>query len=380
MRYSAFALAAIAPLLSAAQSSCEVVTVYADGPSPTASVLTSSAASSVEAPTSLSTSFTDSSSTASASSSSPSAAANVASNGSSSSSSSSDSAFGFASGTTGGAGGEEVTVSTVEELVDAVKGDDPLIIYVEGTLEGTATIRTGSNKSILGKDSSSHIIGAGILVKGVDNVIIRNLKIGLVREEHAEDAIAIDNATNVWVDHCDLYSDLDHGKDYYDGLCDISHAADYVTVSNTHFHDHYKASLVGHDDGNGAEDTGYLHVTYANNLWTNIESRMPLLRFGTAHIYNSYFEGGESAVNTRMGAQALVESSVFDGVKDAVTSRFSKEDGYAITNDVDLGSASDKYPAPEGTLTSVPYEYELVGSGNVKFALEGVVGNTLTLG
>jgi pectate lyase len=102
-------------------------------------------------------------------------------------------------------------------LVDAVKGDDPHIIYVEGTLEGTATIRTGSNKSILGIDSNSHIIGAGILVKGVDNVIIRNLKIGLVREEHAEDAIAIDNATNVWVDHCDLYSDLDHGKDYYDG-------------------------------------------------------------------------------------------------------------------------------------------------------------------
>ena len=211
MRYSAFALAAIAPMLSAAQSSCEVVTVYADGPSPAASVLTSSATPSVEVPISLSTSSTDSSSTASGSTSSPSAAANIAT------SSSSDAAFGFASGTTGGAGGEEVTVSTVEELVDAVKGDDPLIIYVEGTLEGTATIRTGSNKSILGKDSNSHIIGAGILVKGVDNVIIRNLKIGLVREEHAEDAIAIDNATNVWVDHCDLYSDLDHGKDYYDG-------------------------------------------------------------------------------------------------------------------------------------------------------------------
>lgn len=372
--------------------------------------MTSSAVSSVEAPTSLSTSFTESSSTASASASSPSAAANIAT------SSSGDAAFGFASGTTGGAGGEEVTVATVKELVDAVKGDDPLIIYVEGTLEGTATIRTGSNKSILGKDSNSHIIGAGILVKGVDNVIIRNLKIGLVREEHAEDAIAIDNATNVWVDHCDLYSDLDHGKDYYDGerrpLCQcavtpydlpyhrpvrhqprsglrdcqaslsirINFLSSLTRISNTHFHDHYKASLVGHDDGNGDEDTGYLHVTYANNLWTNIESRMPLLRFGTAHIYNSYFEGGESAVNTRMGAQALVESSVFDGVKDAVTSRFSKEVGYAVMNDVDLGSASDKYPAPEGTLTSVPYEYQLVGSENVKSTLEGVVGNTLTLG
>lgn len=216
MRYSSFALAAIAPLLSAAQSSCSVVTVYADGPSPTASSVASSAASSVESSASLATSFATSASSvssSSASTSSPSAAANVASSGSSDS----DSAFGFASGTTGGAGGEEVTVSTVDELVEAVKGDEPRIIYVEGTLEGTATIRTGSNKSILGKDSESHIIGAGILVKGVDNVIIRNLKIGLVREEHAEDAIGIDNATNVWVDHCDLYSDLDHGKDYYDG-------------------------------------------------------------------------------------------------------------------------------------------------------------------
>jgi pectate lyase len=61
------------------------------------------------------------------------------------------------------------------------------------------------------------------------------------------------------------------------GLCDIGHAAGYVTVSNTHFHDRFKASLVDHSDSNGAEDMGYLHVTYANNLWINIESRMPLL-------------------------------------------------------------------------------------------------------
>ena len=41
-------------------------------------------------------------------------------------------------------------------------------------------------------------------------------------------------------------------------------------------------------------------------------------------------------MDTRMGAQALAESSVFHGVKDAVTSRFSKEVGYAVMNDVDV--------------------------------------------
>jgi len=34
----------------------------------------------------------------------------------------------------------------------------------------------------------------------------------------AGDAIGIQEANNVWVDHLDLSSDLDHDKDYYDGL------------------------------------------------------------------------------------------------------------------------------------------------------------------
>lgn len=47
----------------------------------------------------------------------------------------------------------------------------------------------------------------------------------------------------------------------------------------------YKASLVGHSDSNSAEDTGHLHVTYANNYWSNINSRAPSFRFGTGHIF-----------------------------------------------------------------------------------------------
>jgi pectate lyase len=107
---------------------------------------------------------------------------------------------------------------------------------------------------------------------------------------------------------------------------------------------------------------------------------MPLLRFGTAHIINSYYDGdshGDSGINSRMGAQALVESNVFVGIKDALTSRFSKEDGYAVEDDNDFGESENS--APKGTLTSVPYEYELLGSENVKAAVVGVAGNTLTL-
>jgi pectate lyase len=75
----------------------------------------------------------------------------------------------------------------------------------------------------------------GLHVKRQKNVIIRNLKVSKVA---GGDAISLEYATNVWIDHCDLSSDMDHGKDYYDGLLDITHGSDWVSVTNTYFHDH----------------------------------------------------------------------------------------------------------------------------------------------
>lgn len=121
-------------------------------------------------------------------------------------------------------------------------------------------------------------------IKDQTNVIVRNLKISKVLADYG-DAITIQASKNVWVDHVDVSSDLNNGKDYYDGLIDVTHASDWVTISNSYIHDHYKASLVGHSDSNSAEDTGHLTVTYANNYWNNINSRTPSFRFGTGHIF-----------------------------------------------------------------------------------------------
>lgn len=52
------------------------------------------------------------------------------------------------------------------------------------------------------------------------------------------DAITIQKSTNVWVDHCDLSAARTGDKDFYDGLVDLSHAADWVTISYTYLHDH----------------------------------------------------------------------------------------------------------------------------------------------
>jgi pectate lyase len=77
----------------------------------------------------------------------------------------------------------------------------------------------------------------GLYVRRVSNVILRNLKIGQVDADNG-DAIGIDASSNVWVDHCDLSGDLSAGKDDLDGLLDITHGSEWVTVSNTYFHDH----------------------------------------------------------------------------------------------------------------------------------------------
>jgi pectate lyase len=54
--------------------------------------------------------------------------------------------------------------------------------------------------------------GVGLRVYQESNVIIRNLVISEVLAE-AGDAIGIQEATKVWIDHLDLSSNLDHDKD-----------------------------------------------------------------------------------------------------------------------------------------------------------------------
>jgi pectate lyase len=94
---------------------------------------------------------------------------------------------------------------------------------------------------------------------------------------------------------------------------------------------------------------------------------------------SSYYENiGASGVNTRMGAQVLVESTVFVNAKKAITSLDSDETGSAVANDVDLGGSTND--APKGTLSgsSLPYKYTLLGSSKVKASVTAGAGQKLS--
>lgn len=91
-------------------------------------------------------------------------------------------------------------------------------------------------------------------------MIVRNMKIAKVLADYG-DAVTIQLSTNVWVDHCDLSGDETVGKDTYDGLVDLSHAADFVTISNTYFHNHVSFRLFPkhREDHSSLQPEEYLH-------------------------------------------------------------------------------------------------------------------------
>ncbi|KII96156.1 polysaccharide lyase family 1 protein [Plicaturopsis crispa FD-325 SS-3] len=272
-------------------------------------------------------------------------------------------------GTTGGVGGPTTTVTTLDELTAAVAGDDAAIVIIDGTITGDAVVKIGSNKSVLGA-AGAKLNGVGLRVLSESNVIIRNIAISKVLAS-AGDAIGIQSASQVWVDHVDLSSDRDHDKDYYDGLLDITHGSNGITVTNSYLHDHWKASLVGHSDSNGAEDVA-ITVTFANNYWENLNSRTPSFRFGTGHIFNNVYDDNNDGINTRDGAQLLVENNVWTGTDKPL---YATDEGYAVSNGNDFGGASDT--APVGTFTTAPYSYSLIATDSVRSAVVGSAGATI---
>ena len=180
-------------------------------------------------------------------------------------------------GTTGGAGGEVVTVANKAEFITAVSDDTPRIVQVVGTIHGDYNIpNVGSNKTILGIGYDARIVGFSVKVTDLDNVIVRNLTFSGAMPQ---DGLICRRATHVWIDHCTFH-------DAADGQLDFSDQCDYVTVSWCKFYytskinDHRLACLVGSTDDN-LPDVGKLNITWHHNWWGSYaDQRMPRGRYG----------------------------------------------------------------------------------------------------
>ncbi|KAF8585140.1 polysaccharide lyase family 1 protein [Ramaria rubella] len=286
-----------------------------------------------------------------------------------------DQLVGYASldgGTTGGAGGLTTTVTTLAALRAAVTGATPKIVQLSGIITGDGdTVDVGNHTTVIGLGSNSGMTGGGFRVKKGTNVIFRNLQ--LSKSPAPTDLIELQTSTNIWVDHNTFTSDLTHGKDFYDGQLDMNHGTDFVTASWNVFTEHFKTSLVGGSDNTGDEDSGHLRITYHHNWFLNVNSRTPSLRFGTGHIFSNFFDNVfDSGVDSRDGAQTLVEDNVFNNVTDPIQTTlnggFSNQRNNIFTlSTLDPGLAV-------GNLTSVPYTYTADAANTVAAIVQASAG------
>lgn len=149
--------------------------------------------------------------------------------------------IGFGAGTTGGGNATATTVTSLDAFKAAVTGDKAKVVKVSGLFSLTGQVDIGSNTTVLGVGSGSGFTGGGLRLKEATNVIVRNLNLSKPRKP--SDAITVQKSTKVWIDHNTLSADRDHDKDYYDGLLDISHGSDNITVSWNRFADHFTGKL-----------------------------------------------------------------------------------------------------------------------------------------
>ena len=268
------------------------------------------------------------------------------------------SCVGFAAmngGTTGGNGGQEVTVTNLTQFKKYVSEKDitSRIIYVKGTLEGAGggeIVAIGSNKTIIGIGTGGKVSKVQFYCKNSTNLILRNLFFTMKGSTLGSDADCVSIATtssskcsNIWVDHCTFDNEVQpvanptaSQKDQYDGLLDIKKSSEYITVSWCVFKNHYKGLLIGYT----ASDTYDRKITMHHNAFINIGSRTPSYRGGTAHIYNNYWEGCRDAasgkyfstgINCREEACLKVESNFFRNMDKTIYCAWDDVDkpGYA---------------------------------------------------
>jgi pectate lyase len=291
-------------------------------------------------------------------------------------------------GVTGGAAGKIIPVYATDDnalaefsMYATDKTPGPLTILVQGMISipptpdggdtGGEQIRISANKTVIGADANSGFFGGGLSMKGVSNVIIRNLTIG--RPNTKIDAIHIEGSSQIWIDHCDLSSNgpsPDAGVSY-DDLVGISDKSDFVTISWTHYHDHEDSGIIGRSDSSdaAAEDIDKNHVTYDHDLFTNLRTG-PRTRFGTIHVLNTYFDHvANYAIAATDGAHVRIEGSVFYNVAPPVQTNANFGpittilDSPATVGYVDLvGNLSDATDGPNVITTqqvpfAVPYSY-----------------------
>ena len=294
-------------------------------------------------------------------------------------------------GTTGGAGGQTVRATTGTAIHAALCGratsSTPITIEVEGTINhgntgqvsggscstaaGVIELKQISNVTIVGVGAGAVFDQLGIHIRAASNIVIQNVTVRNVKKSgsptsNGGDAIGMESdVRNVWVDHVTLEASGGESEGF-DGLFDMKDNTQYVTLSYSVLRNSGRGGLVGSSE----TDLSNGFLTYHHNLYENIDSRAPLLRGGTAHIYNNHYVSlNESGINSRAGARAKVDNNYFEDSKDVLGTFYTDAAGYWQVSGNVFDNVTWSSPGPENnpagpdpqsnTTVTVPYAYTL---------------------
>ncbi len=279
--------------------------------------------------------------------------------------------IGFASlngGTTGGKNGQTVSVSNYADLKRYAESAQAYTIMINGTISNGSAggqIRVASNKSLVGVGSSAFLSGVGIDISGSSsNVIVRNLKMTLVGTSspssvNGGDVISIyGNAPNIWIDHCELYSenpDVQTNIDKYDGLIDIKGQTSFITLSYNYLHDHHKGGLVGAADNDLFTDR---KVTMHHNYYKNVKLRVPMYRGATGHFFNNYIVGAKDATEIRANTCVRVERNYYEALHYSIYTTSDSPGKTERIGNIEVSRTSRAYPA--NCTADISYNYSSV--------------------
>jgi len=274
--------------------------------------------------------------------------------------------------TTGGAGGEVYTVTTPAELTSAIAKEGKRIIRVKAKIAiQRISLSEVKDLTIEGAEQGAEL-EATFYIESASNIIIRNLILSAVNGGQMDIFSIEEGSRYIWIDHCDI-SDK---RTKLDGLIDMTHGCDNITISWNKFHypdnttDHRFAMLISHSDDAGSEDAGKERITIHHNWWAeNVTERMPRARFGQIHVFNNYYNsvGNNYCIGPGVDAKMVVESNYFDNVNnphiffDSVTSAQIR-----INGDNQYINATGRRDVGQGSAFVIPYTYRLDAGADVK--------------
>ncbi|CAM3323051.1 type III helper protein HopAK1 [Pseudomonas floridensis] len=273
--------------------------------------------------------------------------------------------------TTGGNGGEVVTVNTVEELQKSMADDKTRTVRLGADLsaDSKVTVKFGANKTLLGTDKGNELHNI-YLASGetAGNDIFQNLNFShdARYRENGDMQMFISNGGRYWIDHDTFTGTKDQKPKGLDKLLYVGGKADNVTLTNSKFQNNEYGVILGQPDDSAAakaEYKGYPRMTIANNSFNNLDVRAPgLMRHGDFDVYNNRIDNFHLGFTATGDATILSQSNYFEKGVD-VNNKSSNQgvlDDYGDAHFKDIGSNVSFTQKSPVTVWTPPYQRDVM--------------------